>query len=132
MATPKQALAAIFPQTVVAGRYTFSPPTLLHLAAIDRLGARIDKGRLGADASAKAGFILAQTDDELLALMALPDAEIRERQAAWALGNGVRDYADLNRGVAEAINAAFAAAVPGADDEDPQTGHPQTSDGPSK
>jgi hypothetical protein len=131
MTIPKLSLAAIFPEPVTAGVYEIRPPTLLHLAAIDRLGVQISGGRIGADAAATAGFILTRTADELFALMALPQREISAACCAWCAAQSPRDYADLNRGVVEAINAAFATAVPGSD-ADFQTGRPQTSDGPSK
>jgi hypothetical protein len=131
MSTPELALQAIFPQPVVSGPYRICPPTLLHLAALDRLGINLSAGRIGADAVAKAGFIFTRTPAELFELMAGPLADVQQQALLWASQQSARDWDALTAGVVAAVNAAFSTAMPGAE-ADPQTGHPQTSDGPSK
>lgn len=129
--TPTSALAAIFPLPVVSGPYTLQPPTLLHLAAIDRLGIALYEGRIGAAAAAAAGFILTRTPGELRELMTRPDDEVRASAAGWADHQPALNLEPLRQGVIAALNAAFSTAVPG-DDKNPTPGQPRTSAGPSK
>jgi hypothetical protein len=131
MNTPAQALAAIFPESVTAGPYTLRPPTLLHLAAIDRLGISLYEGRIGADAAAAGGFVLSLDSLTLRAFMEGPLADFRAAAADWAEEQPARNLSDLRSAVVKAIDAAFSTAVPG-DASDPTPGRPQTSAGPSK
>lgn len=128
--TPEAALAAIFPQPVKCGPYLFNPPTLLHLAALDRLGCAVGaSGQLGADAAVKAGFALSLDADALEALMCAPDGEFSAACAAWAAGQPAVNLKPLKDGVTAAINAAFDTAVAGAE-ADPEKGRPPVSVGP--
>lgn len=130
MPTPKTTLRAIFPEPVQSGPYLISPPTLLHLAALDRVGCSVSAG-IGADAAATAGFVLTRKFDELRELMALPRQEFSARGCEWAAGQRAADLPALRDGVVRAVNAAFETAVPGAG-SDPTPGHPPSSDGPLK
>lgn len=130
MKIPKTAHAAIFPQPVVCGTYTLQPPTLLHLAALDRMGCRVSS-RVGAHEALRAGFVLSRSYAELCALMAQPDEAVNAACMDWGMRQPAKDIGDLIQGVVGAIDAAFETAVPGSD-ADPTTGRPPSSVGPSK
>lgn len=128
---PEATFAAIFPQPVVSGPYVFAPPTLLHLAAIDRLGCVLNAGQIGADAAIAAGFALSLDANTLEVYMTGPRDDFSRACSRWAAGQPACQLSDLRTGVVRAINAAYDAAVPGGE-PDPTTGHPQPSDGPSR
>lgn len=131
MPMPRAAQAALAPEPVTVGAYTFKPPTLLHLAALDRMGVSMEGGRIGYDAAVSAGFLLSLPDDALADLMARTSAEIRRSAAVWASELPARDCVPLRAAVVAAVNAAFDTAVPGAE-ADPTTGLGAISAGSSK
>ena len=130
MPIPKTTQAAIFPQPVVSGPYTLSPATLLHLAALDRLGCVIVR-EIGAYAAAIAGFVFTRTYAELALAMTLPRDEFSVACSHWAAEQQAADLEALIEGVTRTFNAAYETAVPGST-ADPTPGRPQTSAGPSK
>lgn len=130
MAIPQTAHQAIFPQPVVSGPFTIQPPTLLHLAALDRLGCRFEGGKIGPESVVIGGFVLTRSVDELEELMTKPRDDLFKTLAAWSLDLPAPLLRPLRDGVVNAVNAAFETAVPG--DADPTTGRPPSSVGPSK
>jgi hypothetical protein len=124
---PKTARAALAPQPAASGPYTFAPATLLHLAALDRLGVQLD-GRIGASAATSAGFVLGMDGPELRAHMRLSDDELQAAAFDWADAQRPADLPHLVKAVVGSIDAAFSTFVPGAA-PDPRTGLSQTSAG---
>lgn len=130
MAIPKTAHKALFPQAVRSGPYEIQPPTLLHLAALDKLGCFIGR-RVTASDALPAGFVLTRSYTELSALMAGPHEAFVAACHTWGTSQPARDCGHLIQAVAEAFNAAFETAVPGSQ-TDPTKGQPPSSVGPSK
>lgn len=130
MAIPKTAHQAIFPRPVASGPYVIEPPTLAHLAALDRLGCRIS-ATITAVEALRAGFVLTRSYAELAELMRGTDEAFSAACLAWGYRQRAKDAGHLIKGVADAVNAAFETAVKGSE-SDPTKGQPPSSVGPSK